>query len=100
MVREKVVRVAAFGAFVEIEPGVEGLCHTSEVATGKKRGSIAVGDEYSFRILRISPTDKKVGLSMKEVVQETAPEAPPTGPAEGLAASTEHQDDSVTAQET
>lgn len=99
VVRGKVVRVAAFGAFVEIEPGVEGLCHTSEVATGKKRGSIAVGDEYSFRILRMSPTDKKVGLSMKEVDQETAVEAPATGPAEELTAATEHQDASVTAQE-
>lgn len=99
VVRGKVVRIAAFGAFVEIEPGVEGLCHTSEVDKGKKRGSVAVGDEFNFRILRLSPTDKKVGLSMKEVVQETAPEAPPTGPAEGLAASTEHQDASATDQE-
>jgi small subunit ribosomal protein S1 len=75
VVRGTVARLAAFGAFVEIEPGIEGLCHNSEVDTGKTGGSLAVGDEYSFCILRMSPSDKKVALSMKQVAQEPAPAA-------------------------
>lgn len=75
VVRGKVARLATFGAFVEIEPGVEGLCHSSEVDTGKKGGALAVGDEYNFCILRMSPSDKKVALSMKNVAQEPAPAA-------------------------
>ncbi len=72
VVRGKVLRLAAFGAFAEIEPGVEGLCHNSEVELGKKGGKLTVGQEYNFCILRLNPTDKKVGLSMKGVKQEAA----------------------------
>lgn len=72
VVRGTVAHLAAFGAFVEVEPGVEGLCHNSEADTGKKGNKLAVGDEYNFCILRLNPTDKKVGLSMKGVQQEPA----------------------------
>jgi small subunit ribosomal protein S1 len=73
VVRGKVLRLAAFGAFVEIEPEVEGLCHNSEVELAKKGGKLAVGKEYNFYILKLSPTDKKVSLSMKGVPQEEPP---------------------------
>jgi small subunit ribosomal protein S1 len=72
VVRGKVARLASFGAFVEIEAGVEGLCHTSEIDTGQGgKGSrrLRVGQEYNFRILRLNPAEKKVALSMKEVAQ-------------------------------
>jgi len=80
VVRGKVARMASFGAFVEIEPGVEGLCHASEIGTvrsAKGGGRLSVGQEYNFRILRLNPADKKVALSMKEVEQEAAPGSPP-----------------------
>jgi small subunit ribosomal protein S1 len=99
VVRGKVVRIAPFGAFVEIEPDVEGLCHTSEVATGKKGGSLAVGKEYNFCILRLSPTDKKVGLSMKEVEQESPAGAPAKNVAAEPAVAAEDPDSSATSQE-
>ena len=99
VVRGKVVRIAPFGAFVEIEPGVEGLCHTSEVATGKKGGALAVGKEYNFCILRLSPTDKKVGLSMKDVKQEPAPAASPIKIVEEAATAAELQDSPAASQE-
>lgn len=99
VVRGKVVRIAPFGAFVEIEPGVEGLCHTSEVATGKKGGALAVGKEYNFCILRLSPTDKKVGLSMKEVKQEPAPAASSIKIVEEAATAAELQDSPAASQE-
>jgi small subunit ribosomal protein S1 len=75
VVRGKVVRLAPFGAFIEIEPGVEGLCHSSEIDTGragKGNGCLEAGHEYNFRILRLNPAEKKVALSMKEVGQEAA----------------------------
>jgi small subunit ribosomal protein S1 len=76
IVRGEVVRVASFGAFVEIEDGVEGLCHTSELESdsgGKGTGSVKIGKDYNFRILRVNPTDKKIGLSMKGVDQTPPP---------------------------
>ncbi len=78
VVRAKVVRLASFGAFVEIEESIEGLCHSSEMetdATGKRGNRLEIGKEYNFRILRLNPADKKIGLSMKEVDQSVP--APP-----------------------
>lgn len=75
VVRGKVARLAAFGAFVEIEDGIDGLCHTSEIvghAPGQGRAGLEVGKEYAFRILRVNPTDKKISLTMKDVDQTAA----------------------------
>src|SRR5512135_2046400 len=67
----KVSRVAAFGAFVEIAEGVEGLCHNSEAKD--ERGAplkLEPGQEREFRILKMSPTEKKVGLSTQLAEKE------------------------------
>jgi small subunit ribosomal protein S1 len=77
VVRGEVARLASFGAFVEIEEGIEGLCHTSEMegeSGGKGAGRVHVGKDYNFRILRLNPADRKIGLSMKGVDQ-SAPAA-------------------------
>ena len=83
VLRGKVTRVATFGAFVELQPGIEGLCHTSELdenhkANGPER--LEAGKEYGFRIIRLNPAEKKIGLSMKDVDQAESsakdPEAP------------------------
>lgn len=100
VVRGKVARLAAFGAFVEIEPGVEGLCHNSEMETGKKGGKLAVGEEYNFSILRMSPTDKKVGLSMKGVRQEPASPATEKSEADASAPEAGSSDSPPAPQET
>jgi small subunit ribosomal protein S1 len=76
VVRGRVSRMASFGAFVEIEEGVEGLCHLSEVdedhsGSGPKR--LEVGHELNFRVLRLNPAEKRIGLSMKGVDQESTP---------------------------
>ncbi|MGE5327014.1 MAG: 30S ribosomal protein S1, partial [Deltaproteobacteria bacterium] len=81
MVHGKIVRLAPFGAFIELREGVEGLCHKSELdgnGPGGKRITFAEGQEYSFRVLRINSTDKKIGLSMKEAAREAARAAAPT----------------------
>jgi len=72
-VRGKVSRLASFGAFVEIEAGVEGLCHITEVDEDHSGPSrLEVGSEYQFRILRLNPAEKKIGLSMKDVERPAA----------------------------
>ncbi|MFB3922428.1 MAG: 30S ribosomal protein S1 [Terriglobia bacterium] len=73
IVRGEVSRVASFGAFVEIEDGIEGLCHTSEIVGEQSDGSrkLEVGREYDFRILRLNSTERKIGLTMRGVEQRS-----------------------------
>ncbi len=78
LVHGKVVRVANFGVFVELAPGVEGLCHNSEIpgVEGRSRGGeqasgqLPVGSEHEFKIIRMNETEKKIGLSLKAVGEE------------------------------
>ena len=92
IVRGRVSRMASFGAFVEIEEGVEGLCHVSEVDedhSGRAPKQLQVGRELNFRVLRLNPAEKRIGLSTKGVDQESAPpESEETG-AEASAGVTE-----------
>ncbi len=69
----KVLRVAAFGAFVEIAEGVEGLCHKSE-ATDENGQPLHLepGVEHDFKIIKMSPEEKKVGLSIRAVGEEAS----------------------------
>ncbi|MGH9452599.1 MAG: 30S ribosomal protein S1 [Terriglobia bacterium] len=72
LVRGKVVRIAQFGAFVELEEGIEGLCHKSEMDenfTLGGRNALAIGNEYDFLVIRLSPEEKRIGLSLKGVTQ-------------------------------
>jgi small subunit ribosomal protein S1 len=67
-VREaRVTRISDFGAFVELEPGVEALAHASTFApTGKRDGwkqSVAVGETATFEILSIEPDKKRIGVT-------------------------------------
>jgi predicted RNA-binding protein with RPS1 domain len=64
----KVVRLSQFGAFVELREGIEGLCHVSEMGEEhRQRGKspLKVGAELPFRVLRVSPEEHKIGLSLK-----------------------------------
>jgi small subunit ribosomal protein S1 len=69
----KVLRVATFGAFVEIAEGVEGLCHNSEAmdANGQQI-TLTPGVENEFKIIKMNPEEKKVGLSIKAVGEEAS----------------------------
>jgi small subunit ribosomal protein S1 len=60
----KVVRLAKFGAFVELEPGVEGLCHSSQVpGQGQSRqGAPVRGCRYQFEIIKVDELDRRIGL--------------------------------------
>jgi small subunit ribosomal protein S1 len=75
-VHGRVCRLANFGAFVELADGVEGLCHFSEVPgfSGRhgasERPPIAVGQEFDFKIIRMSEAEKKVGLSLRAAAED------------------------------
>ncbi|MGG1551758.1 MULTISPECIES: 30S ribosomal protein S1 [Paenibacillus] len=72
-----VKRLAAFGAFVEIAPGIEGLVHISQIAhrhIGTPHEVLKEGQEVQVKILEINAGEKRVSLSIKET--EEAPEAP------------------------
>lgn len=70
-VRGKVVRLATFGAFIELAEGIEGLCHISEVSdeqVDKHSIPLEVGQEYEFKIIKLNPGEKKVGLSLRALM--------------------------------
>jgi small subunit ribosomal protein S1 len=69
----KVLRVASFGAFVEIAEGVEGLCHNSEAQDANGQPvHLEPGTEHDFKIIKMNPEEKKVGLSIKAVGEEAS----------------------------
>jgi len=75
MVKGKVARLAPFGAFVEIEQGVEGLCHTSEfgeVPGSAGRRKLEVGTELEFRVTRLDRAERKISLSLKPAPSQPA----------------------------
>jgi len=69
----KVLRVASFGAFVELAEGVEGLCHNSEAQDADGQPvHLEPGMEQDFKIIKMNPEEKKVGLSLKAVTEEAS----------------------------
>jgi small subunit ribosomal protein S1 len=73
VIHGKVLRVAAFGAFVEIAEGVEGLCHKSEAIDGNGQPlHLEPGVEHDFKIIKMSAEEKKVGLSIRAVGEEAS----------------------------
>ena len=73
IVRGKVLRTAQFGAFVEISDGVEGLCHNSEAADSHGTPiKLEAGQEHDFKIIKMNPEEKKVGLSLRAVGEEAS----------------------------
>jgi len=73
IVHGKVLRVATFGAFVEIAQGIEGLCHNSEAIDGNGQPMhLEPGAEFDFKIIKMNQEEKKVGLSIKAVGEEAS----------------------------
>jgi small subunit ribosomal protein S1 len=66
----RVVRLTDFGAFVELEPGVDGLLHVSQMAhrpIGHPDEIVSVGDELTLLVIRVDPNERRIGLSLKEL---------------------------------
>src|SRR5262249_8343311 len=87
IVKGKVSRIAMFGAFVELGENIEGLCHNTEImdrrrgddGSGMNRttsgplksaGPLEPGKEYDFKIIKISPESRRIGLSYKAAVKQ------------------------------
>lgn len=68
LVEGKVAKLAQFGAFVELEEGIEGLVHISQISderVEKVKDVLKVGDEVKARIVKMDEVDRRIGLSIK-----------------------------------
>jgi small subunit ribosomal protein S1 len=84
-VRGKVTKLTNFGVFVELEPGLEGLLHISELSDDKIESPedvVKVGDDVDVKVLRVDQQDRKIGLSMRNVDDPTVPDDIPEIPDE------------------
>ncbi|HBH04442.1 MAG TPA: 30S ribosomal protein S1, partial [Candidatus Rokubacteria bacterium] len=66
----KIVRLTDFGAFVELEPGVDGLLHISQMSSrpiNRPDEIVSVGDELTLLVIRVDPNERRIGLSLKEL---------------------------------
>lgn len=81
IVKGRVCRAAAFGVFVELLPGVEGLCHRSEIAGDQRRRAgkqqstpeeppLPIGEEMEFKIIKMNEAQRRIGLSLRSVADE------------------------------
>jgi small subunit ribosomal protein S1 len=81
LVRGRVCRATAFGAFVELAPGVEGLCHISEIRgdSGKQRNAkplateeaaLPIGQEFEFKIIKMNEAQRRIGLSLRAITED------------------------------
>jgi small subunit ribosomal protein S1 len=90
----KVTKLTNFGAFVELEPGLEGLLHISELTEDKVENPeeiVKVGEDVEVKVLRVDVKDRKIGLSRKNLhdgkgeadpVEDSTSDAPtPAAPA-------------------
>jgi len=72
----KVVRTTDFGAFIELEPGVDGLLHVSQMSNrpiSRPDELVAVGDELTLLVIRVDPNERRIGLSLKELAHAIPP---------------------------
>ena len=71
VLKGKILRLASFGAFVELADGVEGLCHNSEALDlNSQQIVMEPGQEHDFKIIKMNADEKKVGLSIRAVGEE------------------------------
>ncbi len=73
-VRGKVVSITNYGAFVELEKGVEGLVHISEMSWTRNvrhpSKVVSIGEEIEAVVLKVDPDDEKISLGMKQIEED------------------------------
>lgn len=77
VVKGKVTKLTNFGVFVELEPGLEGLLHISELSEDKVENPeelLKVGEEVEVKVLRVDTKDRKIGLSRRDLHGGVPPE--------------------------
>ncbi|HQE92539.1 MAG TPA: S1 RNA-binding domain-containing protein [Anaerolineae bacterium] len=70
LVEGKVTQVVDFGIFVELEPGVEGLLHNSELGDMEQRNELQPGARVLVKVIRVEPDRRRIGLSVRQVRRE------------------------------
>lgn len=68
LVKGKVSKLASFGAFIEIEDGIDGLVHISQISeerVQKVKDALQPGQEVEARVIKIDPVERRIGLSIK-----------------------------------
>ena len=91
VVTGKIARMTDFGAFVELEPGIDALLHVSQIAREhieKPSDVLKVGQEVTAKIVDFNEAGKKISLSIKKLLEDEAP-AETEAPAEETAAAEE-----------
>jgi len=81
IISAKIVRTASFGAFAQVEPGIEGLIHISHLArkrVEKTEDVVQPGQEVQVKVLAVDPENKRISLSIREALP---PEEEPVAPA-------------------
>lgn len=71
----KVARMTAFGAFIELEPGVDALLHVSQISTEhveKPEDAFEIGQEITAKVVDFKPDEKKISLSIRAMMKEEA----------------------------
>ncbi|HAG69422.1 MAG TPA: hypothetical protein DCL38_05555, partial [Lachnospiraceae bacterium] len=71
VVTGKVARMTDFGAFVELEPGIDALLHVSQIARehiNKPSDVLKTGDEVTAKVVDLKPDEKKISLSIKALI--------------------------------
>ena len=74
IVTGKVTNVTDFGVFVEIEEGIEGLIHVSELSSSKVKtpvGMFEVGSDVTAKIIHVAPLERRIGLSVKRINEDS-----------------------------
>ncbi len=80
MVEGTVSKITTFGAFVKLPTGIEGLVHISELSDkeiSKVEDILKVGETKEFRVIKVSPEERKLGLSLKPEKKQTPAEETP-----------------------
>ncbi|MFO7172370.1 MAG: 30S ribosomal protein S1 [Bacillota bacterium] len=78
IVKGRVARLATFGAFVELEPGVDGLIHISQLAdhrVAKPDEVVQPGQEVLVKVIQVRPAERRISLSLREVDQSPLQQA-------------------------
>ena len=73
IVQGKVVRITDFGAFVELEPGLDGLVHISQCAKvriAKVEDAVQVGQTVNVKVLSVDPEKKRISLSIRQAIED------------------------------
>ncbi len=84
VVKGKVTKLTSFGVFVELERGLEGLLHISELTDRKvhhAHDEVSVGEELEVKVIRVDPKERKIGLSRRQLIEEAKTTAAEEAPA-------------------